>query len=339
MEYNYRLDDFFQQLYEQESHQGEILLTCDPKQFSVIQAQKRTLLRTLLGLDKLEHLAAQLPESQPEILGEERRNGCSIHQLGMTILPGLTMPAYVLVPDQPRLDDVGKPIGMIYCHGHGKGGIRDCFDRKDPPAYHKYIPLTMAQRGYTVFTFEPVAFGDFKVTDYQGNDSDCYPVTTRLLLYGITTAGLRVFQAMSMAKYLEAQGISRYGLVGISGGGTVTSLYAAIDDGPTAAVISGYTNMFSHCIMAMHHCIDNFIPGIFQVGEIPYIISLAAPKYLYIASGIKDRIFPLRGTQQAIDILQSIYQKQGIGQRLSYELFDGVHEFSEKFIDWLDQIL
>ena len=97
--------------------------------------------------------------------------------------------------------------------------------------------------------------------------------------------------------------------------------------------------MFSHCIMAMHHCIDNFIPGIFQVGEIPYIISLAAPKYLYIASGIKDRIFPLRGTQQAIDILQSIYQKQGIGQRLSYELFDGVHEFSEKFIDWLDQIL
>lgn len=339
MEYPYKLDQFFDALYEQDRHWGENLITSDPAVFSQVQQEKRAQLRQRLGIDKLERMAALLPPQQPEMLDQVKKEGCTIQQLGLTILPGLTMPAYVLTPDHPRLDQEGKPIGMLYCHGHGRGGIRDCFERKDPPAYHKYIPLTLAERGYTIFTFEPVAFGDFRVTDYSGTDTGCYPVTTRLLLHGITTVGLRIFQADAMAKYLRSQGIVRYGVAGISGGGTVTSMYAALNDQMSAVVISGYTNLFSHCVMAMHHCVDNFIPDVLQVGEIPYLIALAAPKPLYIASGLQDPIFPIEGTKEAIAILRDIYEKQGIGDRISQELFEGVHEFSENFIDWLDQTL
>lgn len=339
MEYAYKLDSFFQQLYERDCRQGDPLLTCPQEDFPKIQREKRALLQRLLGIDKLNEMASQIESSSPVFLGEEKKDGCVIRQIGMTILPGLTMPAYILKPNRPRLDQTGHPIGIIYCHGHGKGGVRDCFDRKDPPAYHKYIPLTLAERGYTVFTFEPAAFGDFRITDYQGKDTGCYPVTTRLLLHGITAVGLRVYQAMSVARYMAEQGIQHYGIAGISGGGTVTSLYAALDDQPSAVVISGYANLFSNSIMAVNHCVDNFVPNILQVGEMPYIISLAVPKPLYVASGTRDPIFPLEGTKKAVSILSDIYQRQGIKEKFSYELFDGVHEFSEKFIDWLDQTL
>ena len=54
----------------------------------------------------------------------------------------------------------------------------------------------------------------------------------------------------------------RIGMVGISGGGLVTQFTAALDDRIKAACVSGFCSRFEACILSIHHCIDNYVPGL-----------------------------------------------------------------------------
>lgn len=338
MEYNYKVDDFMEFLYEENSHAGEVLLTTDKKDFERLRENKREDLRKCLGIDKLEAYACI---EKPILLETEEHENYKVEQFGMKIASKLVMPFYVLTPHKPLLTKRNSPKGVIYSHGHGDGGVRDCLIVKDPREYHKNIPLTLVERGYTVYMPEPVAFGDFNITrsNYIKGDISCFPITTQLLLHGITTVGLRVFQIKCIADLMEKQGIEDYAISGISGGSTVASMYAAIDDRLKATALSGFVNMYKSSIMGMYHCVDNFIPNILSVGESPYIVAMGVPKPIYISSGTCDKIFPLEGTKKAIRIIQEIYKNQTDISLVAYEIFEGGHEFSEKFIDWLDEIL
>ncbi len=52
-------------------------------------------------------------------------------------------------------------------------------------------------------------------------------------------------------------------------------------------------NTFKDSVMAMPHCIDNFVPGLLDIAELPDILGLIAPRPLLIESGTKDPIFPI----------------------------------------------
>lgn len=73
--------------------------------------------------------------------------------------------------------------------------------------------------------------------------------------------------------------------MGISGGGLVAAFASALDERIKAAVVSGYVNTFEASIMAIRHCIDNYVPGLLQDAEMPDIVGLIAPRPLLIESG------------------------------------------------------
>ena len=335
--YPFRLDGFMDYLYEKNAGRGEELLAARGNAWRALRDEKRSLLRRGLGLDKLEAMAVPVKTEQTGLF---EADGLTVRAMSMEILPRLTMPFYIVEAAVPRLDRDGSKKAVLYSHGHGQGGVLDCLVQKTPQAYHKNIPIAMAKRGYTVYMYEPAAFGDFKMENYVYNgDGACYPAATQLLMHGITLAGLRVFQSMRLADYMEEHGVRRYAAAGISGGGMVTSLYAALDDRISAVVVSSYASLYRECAMAMHHCVDNFIPNIFDIGEMPYVISLAIPKPLYVASGARDPIFPVEGVRKGIAILEALYAKHAGPELFTAEIFDGIHEYTEGFIGWLDGTL
>ena len=328
---NYNTDKFLNMLYENE-RKKENLLNCDKKDLLSIAQKKRGELREVLNLEFFEEFEFEPNIKLTDTHGLED-NILEIYDV--EFLPYLTSYVYVLKPNKPNKKSI------LYCHGHGGEGCKDSIDRTKETQYHKCIPLHMAQKGYTVVIPEFAGYGKmvdegFKQPEQRG----CIANSTILLLYDLNMAGLRVFEAMQMITVMQKLGLEDIAVYGVSGGGLVAAYLCALDERPKAELISSYTNLYKYSIMAMHHCIDNYPQGILKVGESPEIIALANPKPIFISGGNADRIFPVNGTEEAIENIKSIYEKFGDNNKIEYEIFEGQHEVSlAKVFEFLEKAL
>ncbi|MNI39502.1 Alpha/beta hydrolase family protein [compost metagenome] len=155
-------------------------------------------------------------------------------------------------------------------------------------------------------------------------------------------AGYRVFETLRCVDYLLTRDDvdeDRIGCMGISGGGLVSSFAAAIDQRISATVVSGYTNTFQASILSIHHCIDNYIPGLSLVAEMPDLLGLIAPRPLLVEAGTRDPIFPVQASLEAFEKIQSVYQLLKVEQNLELDLFEGPHEISGNVAyDWFRRV-
>lgn len=266
-----------------------------------------------------------------------------------TIAEKLIVPAYVLIPRNRN----SQLPAVVACHGHGFGckdivGLNpDGTENKDNPGYQKWFAVELVKRGFVVIAPELIGFGEVRLPADQNDPNpekhSCVRLSTRLLLYGQTMAGLRTYQIMRTIDYLSARSevdSLRIGCMGISGGGTVCTLAAALDDRIKAAVISGYISTYKDSIMAMDHCIDNFVPGILKYGEMADIAGLIAPRPLLLESASDDHIFPIAAAKHAFQRLQSIYSVAGAPGNVDQDAFAGTHEISgAKAYDWLQTVM
>lgn len=327
----YGTDEFFEYLYK-ETQTVKTLLNCSDDELHNLLELKRGLLSEVLGVErlcKIEHKVEVVAVSA------EKKEGYAVEAYDANLLPGLTVPLYLLIPEAPN----GKSI--LYCHGHDDKGCRASFEPELKQAYHKTIPLEMVKRGYTVAVPEFVGYGPIKKYQFDPpSDQACYANSALLLLHGMTLSGLRVFEAIKVIDWmLEEKKLSKPMAFGISGGGQVVSYLGALEERLSASAVSSFGNTFLHSIMAMHHCIDNYIPGLLNIGECPEIMALTLPKPLFLTNGRKDHIFPLAGTNQAIEEIGAIYKRFGVQDRFSFEVFEGGHEISfDEVFDFFEGI-
>jgi dienelactone hydrolase len=295
--------------------------------------EMRSKTRALLRIDDLYALADKDP--MPTKVGSFESFGVDIDKYEMAAAAELLVPVYVLRPKNPN----GRAV--LYLHGHDSFGIMGALTQCEESPYHKFMPIKLAQRGYTVYAPELFGFGEAYLADYPagtGGTGGCSPISDWLFDCGFSMAGVRVFEALRTADFMESQGTSRCAVAGISGGGLVTTFTAALDDRLAAVVCSGYPNLYKTSTLAMDHCVDNFVPGMLTIGESPDVLGLAAPKPLLAINGDKDPIFPIDGSKAAFARLSEIYAAFGAGGALECVLFDGVHEFDvERVSEWLDR--
>jgi len=220
-------------------------------------------------------------ELNPRIV-EEKDLGDYIRQrVVYTVMGGLDSIAYVLIPR-----NAGEKLpAVVACHGHGYGskeivGLKfDGSAQTDGPTYQKNFALELVKRGFFVIVPELLGFGD-RTLEADGDkahtgQSSCYHISTNLLMYGKTMAGMRVYEVMRTIDYLFTRSevdTDRIGCMGISGGGLVCSFASAVDERIKVSVVSGFVNTFKDSIMSIYHCIDNFIPGIIKYAEMPDIV-------------------------------------------------------------------
>ena len=91
---------------------------------------------------------------------------------------------------------------------------------------------------------------------------------------------------------------SRVGLMGISGGGTVTHVRRRART--TRQGRDGQRlPQHSDSVGSLSHCIDNYVPGILDWAEMHDIAGLIAPRPLLAESGELDNIFPIKASVES----------------------------------------
>jgi hypothetical protein len=277
---------------------------------------------------KIEHL-------KPVILESADRGSYTIETLSVELCKGWNTLCYLLISKKPN----GNGVVAICGHGYGARQIVRLGKKGRYRAinflhnYQKNFAVELAERGNTVIAYEPIGFGEARLDKdawipFYGNS--CDTISHHSLMYGFTTASLRVYQAIRCADILESKGIKDLGCMGISGGGLVSLYLACVDDRIKKAVVSGYTNTFRDSVLSMWHCPDNYIPGIIRVGEIYDLASSIAPRKLLIETGFRDPIFPKIGVDKAIDNISKVYDSIGAKNNFIVDRFDGKHQISGK---------
>ncbi len=243
--------------------------------------------------------------------------------------------AYLLIPD-----DLKAPAPAVVCiPGHGRGvddmvGITEKgTDRDAPDGYMHDFAIQCAQHGYVALAIEPIGFGhrrDAAAVKAGASSSTCQVTSGAALMLGETILGWRVWDAMRAIDYLTTRpevDPGRIATMGISGGGTIGLYVGALDDRVKVSVLSCSFCTFRDSIYGVHHCIDNFVPGILRDFEMADITGLIAPRYLFCEAGSSDAIFPQDGVREAASQAKKIYQAAGVPDHFDYEIFEGGHLF------------
>ncbi len=316
----------------------------------VWQHTLRDKLTQLLGMN-----AAVLCDLDAHLLESVEEDNFRRELVVIQVQPGEYMPCYVLIPR--TVSPPYKPV--IALHGHGTYGARGIIGLAESALETEFIRMLnydyarqFALRGYVVFAPVLRGFAERMEANPQPIDQSpdpqmwlcsCRELSFNAILSGTTLLGLRVWDVLRLIDYIRTRPepmIDGLGCVGLSGGGTITLFTTALDRRITCAVVSGYFNTFRDSIMSIEHCACNYVPGLLQYAEMADIAGLIAPRPLLVESGKNDPIYPVRGTQQALDELRRVYACFGANDRLDADIFDGAHEWSgRKAYDWITRWL
>lgn len=271
----------------------------------------------------------------PQVSKRQKMDGYVRERVVFQSRENLSVPAWVLIPQEAD----GPLPAMICLHGHGAGkdeivGIADDgTQRTEPGGYQFDFAVQAVQRGFLVIAPDMFGFGerrDKPEVEQSKGTSSCRRPSLAAMLMGRTVPGIRVYDVIRCVDYLQTRpevNPKRIGLMGISGGGEVTTFAAAVEERIGAALISGYLAFWKDSIIPIRHCEDNYVPGILQYAEMPDIASLIAPRPVFFENGSQDTIFPLRSARAAFRQIQHAYDVLGVAHRCGMEVFEGPHQF------------
>ncbi len=249
--------------------------------------------------------------------------------------PGISVLAYLLLPERAQ-----KPAPVMICvPGHGRGvddvvGIDDRGgERTDKSGYQHDFAIQVAEAGMAAVAIEPMGFGCRRdaIAARQGlSRKACDPVAGGALMIGQTIIGWRVWDIVRTLDYITTRSeldSSRVGCMGISGGGMVSLFSTALEPRIRVALVSGYLNTFRDSVGSLSHCIDNYLPGILNWAEMHDLAGLIAPRPLFVESGEKDNIFPIRASIESFNEVREIYRIFSAADRVEQEVFPDEHAF------------
>ena len=286
---------------------------------------------------KLRQLVGDMPVEPTPL--RARRIWVREHPLGtiekvvFTTEPECDVPAYVCLPK-----DVKPPYPFMIClQGHSTGmHVSIAVNRED-----ERLPLDVEgdrdfalgcmRRGIAALCIEQRSFGERREQrQRQVSPHGCHDAAMQALMLGRTLIGERVYDVDRGLDYLASRGdadMRKVGVMGNSGGGTISLFAAALLPRIKFAMPSCYFCTFRDSVMSIYHCADNYVPGLLKYAEMADLMGLFAPKPVVLVAGVDDDIFPIAGTRKAFRDLQKIYTAAGAGDRCHLVEGQGGHRF------------
>lgn len=246
------------------------------------------------------------------------------------------LPLYLLTPKgaakRPR-------PAVVALHGHGPfghdpvAGVESSDElRKNIADFNYDYGRELARRGYVVAApcFTPFGRRLDDPAAYRGDDP-CAVAFVRLQLLGkvLMAENLRdALWAFELLRKRDDVDGERIGCVGLSYGGRMTMLTAAMEPRIRAAVCSGSLNVMQERIRGRYSCGAQVIPGLLQYGDVPEIAGLIAPRPCVWEVGSKDGLMVKDWIPPALERIGRAYDAFGAADQLQVDRFDGGHQWS-----------
>lgn len=299
--------------------------------FAAWRAGWRGELAGLLGLDRL--MEQERPPLAVRTLWRREHALGVIEKLVFTAEPGADVVAYLCVPHGFRV-----PGPFFVClQGHSTGMHNSiAVERADDTrpievAGDRDFGLGCLRRGVAALCVEQRAFGER--ADFPGSAAwvnRCHNASLRALMLGRTLLAERVYDVDRALDYLLTRkdvDPSRLGVMGNSGGGTVSLFAGGLLERITHVMPSCSFSTFEASIMSVDHCSCNYVPGLLNWAEAAEVAGLAAPKPLVIVNGVDDPLFPVDAARREFERVRSIYAAADAADRCRHVVCEGGHRF------------
>jgi hypothetical protein len=268
------------------------------------------------------------------------RDGYSIEFLVFESMPGVFVTAHLFLPDPARFP--GRRPGVLVPCGHSDAG-------KAAPLYQR-VSLQCAKAGFAALVYDPVDQGERRqqrALPKVWNGPAHNHVGHRAMLLGWATGRFRIWDAMRAMDVLAARGEvdpARLGVMGHSGGGTLSSYMAALDDRVRCAAPSGYLTNLGAVALARgpQDGEQNFF------GQLSYgfnhlgCVLLRAPSPFLQVNTHRD-FFPFHGSAATRRDAAEVYAAIGESGRYAFIDAPGPHSWPESSraasIDWMKRFL
>jgi pimeloyl-ACP methyl ester carboxylesterase len=303
-----------------------------------LQKQLRASLLEMIG-----GLPDHKTELHARITGKIQMDGFSIEKLIFESLPGVYVTALVYSPD----DHSTKHPAVLVPAGHASNG----------KIHYQVLSQRLASRGYVVIAWDPVGqgersqFWDAKTGKSRYNLVCAEHAVMGNLAYlaGANLARWEIWDGMRAIDYLLTRSDvdpDRINITGTSGGGTQTTLIAALDPRIKVVVPSCYITSMP---MRMGNRVfadpdsdpeqDLFGTLSKNVGYIGLLL-LMYPRPVMIASAVLD-FYPIEGARKSFRETQRVYERLHHADRIG--MAEGYHghqysdENQEAGLDFLDR--
>lgn len=256
------------------------------------------------------------------------------------------LPVYLLRPKT-----AGRHAGVLALHGHGGHGHHPVAGRDELPGVAEAIKAAnydygrqLVRRGFVVtvpcFTPFGVRLGNREAFAKQDPCSDTF---LRMQLLGKLLIAENLRDALWSLELLARQqdvDARRLGCVGLSYGGRMTMLTAALEPRIRVAIISGALNLLQERVSKPYSCGAQIIPGLLKFGDTPEIASLIAPRHCLWEVGTRDSLITPKWADEGLRRMRLAYQALDAIDNLQVDRFEGGHSWNGKVAyPLLDKIL
>ena len=274
--------------------------------------------------------------------------GVTIHALVMQIDNTLSIPAYLLVPDNPKT--VKIPVMAI----HGHGDVEPSIGSMDE--YHHYYALELAKDGHTVLAPELRGFstlGDLDDgipvdrLDYWVNGTN-FTAVTDAFLYGKTLVGETVEDLLRWENWFaNTENFDQLDVTGISYGGDLSIYYPVFSHRVHRIFASGTFGSFTLIYKKCHNAPAHGIPHVLKWMDRADIAGLNAPTPIMFHYGAYDTTSATNASAayngsvpEALKELKVIYKAFGAPDNAIQEyVSQGKHHEYDipKLLEYLDE--
>jgi dienelactone hydrolase len=231
---------------------------------------------------------------------------------------------------------------LLCWHGHGQFGKEPVMGNDSSPELRASIASCnysyghqMARAGFVTFAIDWMGKGDRDDSRKphhrsQAGDRDwCDLLYLHATMLGTTPLALNVGQGMAATDFactLPNVDPGRLGVMGLSGGGTMTLWSALCDRRFRAAEIMCYSDLWAAFgIRDINYCGMQVAPGLYKLVDLPDLQGLLAPRPLLVDIGAYDSCFRVETAMACYQQVERVYRAAGAADRLELDLHSGEH--------------
>jgi len=276
----------------------------------------------------------------PQLLAEWEHDGLLKQRWIIDVQRHLSAVFLVNYPKGLGKDE--KRAGILCCHGHGSYGKEPMMGNDSEPELKQQITAhnynyghKMAKDGFITFAIDWIGFGERNDGNKPNHHSQaggrdwCNLYYLHATMLGWTSLSINVAHgrsAIDFASSLPHVDKERLGVMGLSGGGTMTVWMTLCDKRLKAAEIICYSDLWPFFgFRDVNYCGMQVAPGLFKLVDLPELQGLIAPRPLLVDIGAYDRCFYIDGAMACYKKVETIYRLANASDRLELDLFPGPH--------------